>query len=97
MKNNKILTKIKPYLGTFQSLDDDTEFDYFITFKTDNEIPLKILNEIGHWSHYGEKTIRGWSSVSKEDITLFIMNNLKLKEDEFEVLNANNDLFRIRF
>lgn len=50
---------------------------------------------MGRWRHYGEKKVRGWSSLSKEKIQLFLIENLHLEENEFEVTNANHGLFRL--
>lgn len=44
-----------------------------------------------------EKAVRGWSSLSKEDIKQFLMKHLKCNEDTIDVINANNELFRMRF
>lgn len=95
MKIKSFFTKLKPFFGTFKlNLDEDTEFDYFITFKNDMDISMEILSKIGKWRYYGKRSIRGWSSLSKEKIRLFLVDNLKLKESDFEVINANSDLFR---
>lgn len=96
MKTRKFLSKLKLFFGTFKlNVDDNMQFDYFITFKKDTEFPLKILNQMGQWKRYGKKTVRGWSSLSKEDIKLFVIDQLNLNEDDFDVINANNDMFRI--
>ena len=92
------LSKLKPNLGTFQwHLDENTEFDYFIVFKNADNISLKVFYQIGRWTHYGQKSVRGWSSLSKEDIKQFLMKHLKCHEDTIDVINANNELFRMRF
>lgn len=60
MKMKKILSELKPFFETFQlNLDDNTQIDYFITFKNEGEIPLEILNQMGQWRHYGEKKSSG--------------------------------------
>ena len=95
-ENEKNLSELKPFFETFQlNLDDNTQIDYFITFKNEGEIPLEILNQMGRWRHYGEKKVRGWFSLSKERIQLFLIENLHLEENEFEVTNANHGLFRL--
>lgn len=39
----QIKSKLKPVFGTFKlSLDEYTEFDYFITFKNDMDILIKL-------------------------------------------------------
>ena len=41
-----ILSKLKPFLGTFQlHLDKNIEFDYFIIFKDEKNISWEILNQ----------------------------------------------------
>lgn len=51
-----ILSKLKPFLGTFQlHLDKNIEFDYFIIFKDEKNISWEILNQIGKWNYYGKK------------------------------------------
>ena len=60
-------------------------------------ISWEILNQIGKWNYYGKKAVRGWSSLSKEDIKQFLMKHLKCNEDTIDVINANNELFRMRF
>ncbi len=93
-----ILSKLKSFLGTFQlHLDKNIEFDYFIIFKDEKNISWEILNQIGKWNYYGKKAVRGWSSLSKEDIKQFLMKHLKCNEDTIDVINANNELFRMRF
>lgn len=92
------LSKLKPFLGTFQlHLDENTEFDYFIVFKNADNISLKVFNQMGRWTHYGQKSVRGWSSLSKEQIKAFVVEHLNCKDDEFKVFNAHNELFRMRF
>ena len=89
-----ILSKLKPFLGTFQlHLDKNIEFDYFIIFKDEKNISWEILNQIGKWNYYGKKAVRGWSSLSKKDIKQFLMKHLKCNEDTIDVINANNELF----
>lgn len=93
-----ILSKLKLFLGTFQlHLDKNIEFDYFIIFKDEKNISWEILNQIGKWNYYGKKAVRGWLSLSKEDIKQFLMKQLKCNEDTIDVINANNELFRMRF
>ena len=52
---------------------------------------------MGRWTHYGQKSVRGWASLSKEQIKAFVVEHLNCQDDEFEVFNANNELFRMRF
>ena len=93
-----ILSKLKPFLGTFQlHLDKNIEFDYFIIFKDEKNISWEILNQIRKWKKKKKKAVRGWLSLSKEDIKQFLMKHLKCNEDTIDVINANNELFRMRF
>lgn len=94
---NNFFNKLKPFFGTFKlNLSDDTEFDYFIRVKDYIQISPKDLSKIGRWSYYGKHSFRGWSSLSKEDIRSYLVNHFNLKDEEFEVINANNELFRVR-
>lgn len=93
-----ILSKLKPFLGTFQlHLEENIEFDYFIKFKDEKNISWETLNQIGEWNYYGQKAVREWLSLSKEDFKQFLMRHLKCNEDTIDVIKANNELFRMRF
>ncbi|WP_296879551.1 hypothetical protein [Thomasclavelia sp.] len=97
---NKFLEKAAPYLATFKTDLSDTKFDYFIRFKETNlinKVSCHDLKEIGDWQKYGETSYRGWSKLSKEAITKYIIEHFTITQEQFEVINANNDLFRIRF
>lgn len=62
------------------------EYDIFIRFKTviDEEL-YHLLFQIGSWSQYGTKVLRGGSYVPKEEVEKFIKEKSHLSSDEYEV------------
>lgn len=100
MKWESLISRLKPYFYTFRlNMDEDTMIDYFIRFHHSEDIskvPLESLRSVGRWQHYGDSSYRGWSSLSKESLMLYIVEHFSISYDDFDIINANNDLFRIR-
>ena len=98
-KMNKFLKKTEPYLEFFKSHSKEhMRFDYFIKFneKSIKLVSLELLRPIGEWLEYGNLSFRGWSTFTKEEIEEYIIEKVNISEEDFEVIKASNDLFRIR-
>lgn len=71
------------------------EFDYFIKFRQSPADLLPALREAGSWRLYGDQAVRGWSAMTAEALTEFVGSRLCLDNDQFQVIPANSNLFRI--
>lgn len=83
-----MITENPKYMQSEEEIAKDAKPDYavFIRFKSEIDEDLyHLLFQIGSWSQYGTKVLRGGAYVSKENVEQFIKENSHLSKDEYEV------------
>lgn len=71
-------------------------YDLVIYFKKDKYVDIRKINEfkeIASWNAYSKYGFRGFSKLSKEELELFVKENLHLESDDFDIVKGNPELY----
>lgn len=71
-------------------------FDLIIQFDSSHYIEISkkdCFQQLADWYKYGKYSFRGFCTLNKEELEIFIINNLKLNKENFKVIKGNPSLY----